>query len=543
MTINVNEKLAEMSLKEKIGQMINVGSLEDENGIPSEEMKNIIETIKPGGIRIYGNSCENNTLYFKTAYYINNVKKWFLNNEVGIPPIIAADCENGISSIINHGVNTYPFLMGRSATNSIEMAAKINKAIAKEGKNIGLNMIQQPVVDVNTNPHNPIIGVRSAGDNPEQVVKYTIAQMNAQQNEGVMTVAKHYPGHGDTAVDSHLELPVIELEEKEFRNQHLSPFQKIIDAGVDAIMTAHIIFKCIDPENLATLSYPVLTELLREEQGFEGVVITDGMTMKAITDNYGPGEAAVKAVNAGCDIILASGNFEFQIETYNSMLKAARNKIISSERIDKSVKRILKLKKKYNLFNDKFKNKPIKPQKIFQTISDNLTFSVKSFRKSFTLIGNEEYLPIEKNNDILISGTTEVHNLADKLQQKGHNLITYQLKSKNKEQEISELSFKNAVELSESVNKVIFLNFSNNDLSVKEKELIEKINENSNIIIIALGLPYDYKKLPDDICFIATYLKNRRGNPSPLPKAAVKAIIQILEGKHELDGELPVELD
>ncbi|MFW5980712.1 MAG: glycoside hydrolase family 3 protein [Halanaerobiaceae bacterium] len=542
MDFNINTILSKMTLEEKIGQMISVGVLEDDCGLPSKNMKKVMETIKPGGIRIYGNSFLNNTLYFKAAQYINQIKKWNYENDSLFLPLIAADCENGLGSIVNYGVNFFPFLMGRTAIDSVEMAGKISAALAQEGKAVGLNVIQQPVVDVNTNPRNPIIGVRSAGDTPEQVIKYTLAQMKAQQREGVIAVAKHYPGHGDTAIDSHKELPEIELEEDKFRELHLKPFQKIIEAGVDAIMTSHIIFNCIDEKNPATLSCAVLTELLRKEQGFEGVVITDGMTMKAITDNYGTGEAAVKSVQAGCDIVLASGDYDFQMRTYESLIKAAEKNKITKNRIDESVSRIITLKKKYELTREKQPDlEPVEPGALFKIVENNYEISKQAFQKSYTIMGDEKNIFLDKNDTIFICGSTEVNRVAECLDKEFNNVISFQYHREEKKIKFSRNYIDKIVNLSENANKVMILTFNKGELPAGEIKLIEELNQEKEVVVISLGLPYEFLRLPDDIGFIATYLKNRRGNPSPLPEAALEALIQILTGKSQAGGKLPLK--
>src|SRR5699024_7798703 len=221
-------------------------------------------------------------------------------------------------------------------------------------KATGFNWNYSPLADVNTNPNNPVIGVRSFGENTELVSDMTVAQVEGYQENGVLSTPKHFPGHGDTSEDSHHGLPAVTYDRETLEEVHLPPFQAAIDAGADSIMTSHVIIEAIDPELPATLSEDVLTGLLREEMGFDGLIVTDAMSMQAFKDNWGVGEAAVMTIQAGADFVMATGTLNEQKETFEALLSAYESGELSQERVDASVERILAKKVMYGLFDNRY---------------------------------------------------------------------------------------------------------------------------------------------------------------------------------------------
>jgi beta-N-acetylhexosaminidase len=206
-----------------------------------------------------------------------------------------------------------------------------------------------PVLDVNSNPNNPVIGNRSFGSEPETVIQHGIQVMKGIQSTKVVPVVKHFPGHGDTSVDSHLDLPVIRKTLEELRAFELKPFAEAIRQQTDVVMVGHLLLPQIDETNPASLSGKVITNLLRKEMKFDGVVITDDMTMGGITKHNDIGEAAVKSVLAGVDILLVGHDYEQQIQVLQTLKKRVEDGTVSEKRLDESVYRIAKLKAKYGL--------------------------------------------------------------------------------------------------------------------------------------------------------------------------------------------------
>jgi beta-N-acetylhexosaminidase len=219
---------------------------------------------------------------------------------------------------------------------------------ARELRAVGIQLNLAPVLDVNNNPANPVIGLRSFGEDPRLVARLGVAAVRAMQASGVLAGIKHFPGHGDTSVDSHLSLPTVTHSRAHMDAVELPPFQAAIRAGAGAVLTSHIVYPALDPQWPATLS-PAVVRFLREDLGFTGLVVTDSMAMQAITDLLPPGEAAVRAVLAGADIILACGAVEAQREALEAVKRAAADGRIPADRIAASVERIAEAKRRLGL--------------------------------------------------------------------------------------------------------------------------------------------------------------------------------------------------
>ena len=231
----------------------------------------------------------------------------------------------------------FPGNMALAATGDPALAEAVGLAIGTELAYAGFNLNFAPSVDVNSNPDNPIIGVRSFGADVETVSSFGAAYLAGLEASGVAGVAKHFPGHGDTGVDSHLALPEVTGDRTRLNAVELPPFKALIEAGVPGVMTAHVAFPAVEADVPATLSGAALTNLLREELGFDGMVVTDFMDMKAIADNYGPGEAAVRSVVAGADLVLLGADLATQREVYAALQEAVVSGRLSGERVREAV--------------------------------------------------------------------------------------------------------------------------------------------------------------------------------------------------------------
>lgn len=265
-----------------------------------------------------------------------------------IPLLIAADVEEGIGQRFS-GATWFPPPMALEAIaqnnlpQALELAEQMGRYTAQEALAIGLNWLLAPVVDVNNNPDNPVINVRAFGETPEMVSQLAVAFIRGAHQHPVLTTAKHFPGHGDTATDSHLELPTLAHELSRFEQMELPPFKAAIAAGVDAVMTAHLQIPSLDADLPATLSPDILSGLLRQDMGFGGLIVTDALIMGAIADRYGPQESAVLAIAAGADVLLMPADPEGVI---HAACDAVREGRLSPERIRYSVERIWRAKYK-----------------------------------------------------------------------------------------------------------------------------------------------------------------------------------------------------
>ena len=252
-----------------------------------------------------------------------------LQNWAAGPLLLCADVEEGVGQRFEGATWLPPplglgQLHGRDPAQAIELAHRYGRCTGREARALGLNWVLGPVCDVNNNPANPVINVRAWGETPDAVAALTCAFSRGLQAEGVLGCAKHFPGHGDTSADSHLELPVLPHDRQRLAAIELPPFAACIAAGIDAVMTAHLVLPALDPQRPATLSKAVLTDLLRGELGFDGLVVTDALVMEAISRHYGAGEAAVLALEAGADLVLMPADARAALTAISAAVASGR---------------------------------------------------------------------------------------------------------------------------------------------------------------------------------------------------------------------------
>jgi beta-N-acetylhexosaminidase len=338
--------LDEMSLEEKAGQLMMPWVLGDyaPEGSPSHErVLEYIEEQKIGGIIMSVGTP------FEVAAKLNDFQE-----HAELPLLVAADLETGAGfrmrgaihmpgTIDLGGATDFPTLMAVGATGQERLAYEMGRITALEARAVGIHVPFAPVLDVNNNPDNPIINVRSFGEDPAKVASMGIAFIRGVQENGAIATGKHFPGHGDTDVDSHMGLPVIRHDRERMDSVELRPFQEAIDAGMGAIMTAHISVPSLNGgvREPSTLSPLVLTNVLRDDMGFGGIVFTDAMDMSAISRIHNSGEAAVRAIEAGADVILMPASVKGAVE---GIVEAVRSGRIEESRLDESVMRVLETK-------------------------------------------------------------------------------------------------------------------------------------------------------------------------------------------------------
>ncbi|GIN72017.1 hypothetical protein J14TS2_24920 [Bacillus sp. J14TS2] len=336
---NVTEQLNDMNIREKIGQMIFVGP---DGAELDEGTKELITHHQVGGFIFFSESLQTSE---QMLTLLNDIKKE--NTQNPFPLFLGVDQEGGQVSRFPDDILSLPTNEGIGMLNNSTFSYQVGQVLGEQLKAFGFNLDFAPVLDVNSNPDNPVINDRSFGPDPQLVSRLGIETMKGIQSQQIMSVIKHFPGHGDTAVDSHLELPIIEKSVKEMEKLELIPFQKAIDEGADMVMVAHILIPEIDPAYPSSMSEKVITNLLRDQLHFTGVVVTDDMTMKAITNQYEMGEAAVQSVKAGSDVVLIAHEYDKAKEAIEALVHAVETGELSEKRIDESVRRILELKRKY----------------------------------------------------------------------------------------------------------------------------------------------------------------------------------------------------
>ncbi|RBQ17049.1 beta-hexosaminidase [Spongiactinospora rosea] len=345
-TSEVDRVLADMSLSDKVGQLFmpvlygasaDASSGENQSRYGVATPAKAIKKYRPGGVIVFpwaGN--------VKSVGQIVGLTNGMQQASPEIPLLVAADQENGTVSRLAPLVTKLPAAAVIGKTGDPRLARQAAEVTGTELRALGINLDFAPVADVNINPRNPVIGPRSYGNDPQKVSRMVAAAVRGFHDAGVASTAKHFPGHGDTNVDSHSGLPVIAHTRSQWAKLDAPPFAAAIKAGVDAVMSAHVVMPKLDSSgDPSTLSPKILTGLLRERLGFDGVVSTDALDMAGVRKKYGDGEVAVRAVLAGADLLLMPPDLP---EAHAAVIKAVKSGRISQERLDQSVRRLLTLK-------------------------------------------------------------------------------------------------------------------------------------------------------------------------------------------------------
>ncbi len=380
----VEQKLASMTLREKIAQMMisnSLGYTLDKNSKEYRKLKSLVQDSKIGGFIFFqGRSVEE-------AELIND-----LQSMSETPLLMSADFERGTKMRLEDG-SLFPSNMSLGATRDPQLAYEMGFQIAQECRAIGIHQNYAPVVDINNNPLNPIINVRSFGEDPDLVSQMGDMMINGLQDGNVIATAKHFPGHGDTDIDSHSDLPIIKYGKDRLDRVELIPFKNAIDSKVRSVMIAHLSFPQIDPEpNVpASLSSPIITGLLKEQLGFDGLVVTDALNMAGVTKHFSTDDVAVRCVKAGVDLILMPQGEE---ESISAIENAVKSGVISEERINESAAKILKAKEWLKLNESKIVDVNRVPA--FVNNLKAVTISQKIADASITLVKNENAVPLNK---------------------------------------------------------------------------------------------------------------------------------------------------
>lgn len=325
-----------MTLREKIGQLFMLGFHGTE---PSKELRDLFTTYHPGGVILFSRNLENPE---QAARLTNALQKLAPTR----PLLVSIDQEGGRVARLPKGCTVFSGqgALGRAGT--AELAYAFGEITAKELRAIGVNMDMTPVLDVNTNPGNPIIGDRAFGSDPLLVETLGLAVIAGLQDHGVLACGKHFPGHGDTAVDSHHELPTVAHGIDRLREIELRPFAHCCANGLAAVMTAHVRYPAWDAHAPATLSTAILTDLLRTQMRFTGLIVTDDLEMRAILDHYGIEDAAIRALRAGADILLICKDHDRQAAAMEAVYRAVTDGDLPERLIERALLRVLEAKER-----------------------------------------------------------------------------------------------------------------------------------------------------------------------------------------------------
>ena len=509
-----NKKMNDLSLKEKISQMFILGF---SGTCLNSENKNIQNLSKNGlgGVILFAENIHSYNQIQDLSKELQDISK--------IPLFISIDQEGGLVERTINIENKVDYLtaMALASTKNPELIKNHTQIMAEELKFMGVNMDFAPVLDVNTNINNPIIGVRSFGCNAEDVIKYSEPAYKTFIENNIIPVGKHFPGHGETSVDSHLDMPVVDLSFEDLENTHVKPFKKAINNGLDAMMIAHVFYKAFDNENNpASLSSKIITGYLKEKLNYKGLIISDDMVMGGISKHYNYLDACIKGIRAGIDLFIFRNSGNEILTLIEELVKAAENDLISMERIDESVEKILFIKEKYGILSDKLPCHPVGHSnndswnsEIFQDKIDKIALeSIKTEKK-----GNLIPLNKDKNFLILSPDKSKIFNLAkdsskisDFLKEIKHKELIYSLNPENEEIE-------NILNKIKDFDAVIFIEY-NSVFFKKQFELMKKIK--TPVILINTGIPC----VLDNSIKIDSLIKSYC-----LRKPTIKALAQIIK--------------
>jgi beta-N-acetylhexosaminidase len=325
------------TLREKIGQMFLVGC-QGETLTHNEQL--IFAEYQFGGVILFKRNCA------EPAQLLNLCQSLW-ESAVGTPPFIAIDQEGGSVHRLPEPFTHFPAAARIGEKGNIELARRLGRAAAEELKLAGINLNFAPVLDVNSNPANPIIGARAFGATPKQVIEISSAWTQGLRDGGIIPCGKHFPGHGDTDKDSHIELPTVRKTLDELKTVELPPFDHACRNQIESLMVAHVLYPALDPNLPATLSEPIVTGLLRHQLGYDGVVFSDDMEMKAICDNYGVEQATALAVRAGVDVLLFCHEVEKAMQAFEFLCNEVERDPAVRARVEESHRRITELKQLY----------------------------------------------------------------------------------------------------------------------------------------------------------------------------------------------------
>lgn len=528
-------KRTQMTLEQKIGQMVMVGF---QTPHLTEQTATLIEKYHVGGIIYFRRNVENPRQVAELSLSLQEIAA-----KQGEPPLfICIDQEGGMVARIDwDSVTLIPGNMALGATRDSKLAYEAARICGEELLKMGINMNFAPSVDVNNNAKNPVIGVRSYGESPQLVAELGAAQIRGLQDANVSATAKHFPGHGDTAVDSHHGLAAVPHNEERLMNVELVPFKRAIDQGVDCIMTAHVMFPAFESDEVpATLSRHVLTDLLRSRMGYNGVIVTDCLEMHAISKVYGIPQGAVMAVAAGADLVLISHTHSEQVAAIEALVEAVRSGQIDEAQIDASVDRLLALKEKRSMdvlttVTDTFE------QQFGAAESKDIVRQI--CESSITLVKDEGQLPLKDVSTLVIwpevRERTEVdepihqpYTLATALAEELSNVTEYRIGTYPKPDEVTA-----AIEEAKKYDQVVIVTYNAvSDLHEGQVEIVKQIHamDHNRTVVASTRNPYELNQFPE----IDTYLCCYENRP-----ATMKALAQILAGRREAKGVLPVTLN
>jgi beta-N-acetylhexosaminidase len=540
----VRSTVARMNLRELVGQLFMTYAYGDTADTQDPEhvalnrelygvdnAAQLVQRYHLGGV-IYYNWSDNANDPQQVAGLSNGIQDAALGSRLRVPALVAADQEGGIVARVGPPATELPGNMALGATRSAADAERAAEIIGAELRAIGVNWNFAPVADVNVNPANPVIGVRSFSEDPTLTADLTAAQVRGYSGQDVAGAAKHFPGHGDTSVDSHFGLPEIDHTRAEWEAIDKPPFEAAIDSGVRAIMSAHIVVDSLDPSGApATMSKPIMTGILRNELGYDGVVITDALGMGGATETYPPDRVPVVALQAGVDMLLKPPDGQFQV-MYDAVLDAVRSGELSKQRLRTSATRILELKWDLGLVEDPYVDVDAVPDLVgtpqhradAQALTD----------RSTTLVANDGTLPLDPDagQSVLVTGwgagTTQA--IADKMEERG---ATTTVLETGTDPTAAQIAAAETAAQQHDVTVVVSYRAWMEDYA-GQRELVRRLTATGKpVIAVAARDAYDIAYYPDVPAYLATYSWNG---------VSMESLVRVLYGEVDPTGKLPVTI-
>lgn len=525
------KKLQDMTIKEKVGQLFFAGF---PGKVYDEHVRTLVEDYKLGNIILFArNVGEVRELHDLNMNLHKNIKA-----ATGVMPLISIDQEGGIVTRIMDGATFLPGAMSIGATH-LDNAYKLGSISGAELRALGINMNLAPVLDVNNNPKNPVIGVRSYSDKPEVVSRFGNKFISGLQDAGIIATAKHFPGHGDTAVDSHYALPTVAHNKERLNKIELVPFKNAISAGLDSIMSAHVFFPAYEEGNLpATLSYNVMTKLLREELGFNGLIVSDCMEMKAISDNYTTPKGVLMGLLAGLDMVFVSQTLENQTKALDLVYSAVESGEFPLSLLDEKVARVLKYKEKVAKTMDKYFFSPKYEEKFAViTSEESKKLSSSVVDTSLTKVRGKDIYPNEKTLVIAVEPFAQTiaedeidkRSIVDVIKKRNLPFDVRKISVRVSSEEIAEI-----VNLGKYYKQVVVCTFNANFYSSQVDLVKGLFSVVEDLFVIATRNPYDIKAFE----FVRNYLCLYEYTPN-----SVSTIVKYLNKEIMPAGRLPISLD
>lgn len=527
----VEDTISTLPLHEKCAQLVFpwvLGNFISEDSLDNKRLVKLVKDLKVGGLIFFSGDILNQAMLTNKMQALAD-----------IPLLVAADFERGLGMRLKDGLE-FPYSMAVAATKDLTLAYKLGRVIAEEARAIGVHQNYAPVADLNDNPQNPIINIRAFSENKKITSGFCSAFIKGTTSARVLAAAKHFPGHGNTHKDSHLEIPVIQGSKKYLLENELVPFKAAIKAGVQSIMVGHLAVPAIEknPKVTATLSKKIITDLLIKQLGFDGLIMTDAMNMDSVCKNFSAAEAAIMAFNAGNDLILFPPDEEIAVDALNSSVR--RGEIVQT-RVDHSLRKLLSAKRWLKIDENRFVSLNEIPKKISSKKHFDLAQTIAN--RSITLVKNEKNLiPLNKSNYKNIFWITITEGLGNESETFYQSLLQEEFPKSMKalvHEQTNDSYYDKILIAASEVDLIVLSSFirvkayqGSISLTGKHKDFMRKILKMKvPTVLVSFGNPYLLSLFRDVSAYICAY-----GDT----KVSQHAVLKALQGEIKIQGKLPI---